>query len=388
LKIILGKNGSEAMLQIVEINPKDKKTFKKFVDFPNKLYAGSPHYVPPMFGDEMSLIDAKKNVAYDECDFKYFLCYKDGDVVGRVAAILQHAANDKWGNKNMRFSRFDFVNDIQVVKGLLNAVEEFAKEKGMTLVHGPFGLNDMDREGLLTQGFDRKATLATNYNYDYYADLVQKCGYEQEFVWNEYLVQLGGELPEKVSRVCEIAEKRFGLRLPDEQKLKVMLDKYATGLFDLYDEAYSVLAGTMPLTGKMRRQMLSQFKVAINVNYLPIVVNGKDEVVAFGLAFPDITEPLMKKGGRLTMPIVLDILKRVKKPKSIEFALIGAKPGYDRQGAAALVMKQFAKYMKRDGIMQAESNPELETNVKVQALWSSFDHELIKKRATYSKEVR
>ena len=195
------------MIQIVEINPKDKKTFKKFVDFPNRLYNGSPCYVPPMFGDEMNLINPKKNVAWDECEFKYFLAYKDGLIAGRVAAILQHSANAKWNGKYMRFSRFDFVNDFRVAKALLDAVEKFASEKGMTHVHGPFGINDMDREGMLTEGFDKKATLVTLYNYDYYPELVQKCGYEKEHTWNEYKITVPERIPEKVTRVCEIAER-------------------------------------------------------------------------------------------------------------------------------------------------------------------------------------
>ena len=375
------------MVEIIEINPKDKKTFKKFVDFPNKLYKGSKCFVPSIFGDELNLINPQKNVAFDECEFKYFLAYKNGEIAGRVAAILQHAANEKWDRKNMRFSRFDFVDDLEVVQGLLGAVERFALEKGMTRVHGPFGINDMDREGMLTEGFDRKATLATNYNFAYYADLVRQCGYQSEFVWNEYLVKMPDEIPEKIRRVCDIAENRFNLRLPDVQKLKTLLDRYVEKIFNLYDETYAALPGTMALTEKMRKQMLSQFKVAISPNYLPIVVNEKDEVVAFGLAFPDITEPLMRRGGRLTLPVALSILKQVRRPTNVECALVGVRPGYDRQGATALVIKQFIKYMKRDGITEVESNPELESNMKVQTLWGNFEHSRHKKRATFSKEL-
>ena len=170
------------MVEIKVVDPTKKREFKPWVDFVNKLYEDCPHYIPYLFGDEMNLANPKKNVAFDECEARYFLAYKDGKIVGRVAGIIQHTSNEKENKKNMRLSRLDFVNDVEVVRALTQAVEDYAREKGMDTVHGPYGFNDMDREGFRTKGFDRDATFATNYNYDYYLPLLLQCGYEIENV--------------------------------------------------------------------------------------------------------------------------------------------------------------------------------------------------------------
>ena len=376
------------MIEIIDITNKGKRIFKKFVDFPNELYKSSPYYVPYFFGDEVNLTNPKKNVAFDECEARYYLAYDNGKIVGRVAAILQHAANKKWQHKLVRFSRFDFVDDFEVAKKLLESVEEFAREKGMDAVHGPFGFNDLEREGLLIEGFDQDSTFIVNYNYDYYEKYVLACGYEIENIWNEYLIQVPQTLPDKIQRVAEISEKRYGLRISQTKTLKEFLKKYVDEFFKIYDEAYAVLPGTMPLTEKMRKQMLAQFKLVINHDFVKVVLDKDDNVVGVALCFPCIEEALKKSRGRINLPAIFRILKQVKKPKAVEFAIIGVRPGYESKGVAAVIMKEIYSSLVKIGMTEVESNPELQQNVKIQSLWSVFEKKQHKKRATYLKKIK
>lgn len=375
------------MITIKVLDPTDKKSFKDWVDFPNILYKDNPHYVPYLFGDEINLANPKKNVAFDECDAKYFLAYKDGKIAGRVAGIIQHTSNDKENVKRVRLSRLDFIEDVEVVRALTEAVENFGREMGMDTVHGPYGFSDLDREGMRVEGFDEDATFATNYNHPYYLPLLEQCGYEVENRWNEYRIYVPDVLPEKVLRVAEIAEKKYGLYVPEEKNLKVFIEKYLTQLFDVYDKAYSVLPGTMPISEKMRVQMKDQFKLVINKDYVAVVLNPEKEVVALALAFPSLTKVFKGTMGRLSLKTIMRLFKEKKHPTALEFAIIGALPGYDTKGAAALLLKNIHGKMKRDGIKTAESNPELITNLKMQSLWNVFQTDQHKKDATVIKKL-
>lgn len=373
------------MITIRQIDPHNKKMMKIWADFPNKLYKDCPYYVPYLLGDEIGLANPKKNVAFDECDARYFLAYKGDEVVGRVAGIIQHRSNDKEGVKRVRLSRLDFVNDIEVVKALTKAVEDFGAEMGMDTVHGPFGFNDLDREGMRSEGFDKPATFATNYNYDYYLPLIQQCGYQIENVWHEYRIHVPEVLPDKVNRVAEIAKKRYGLYVPQEKSLKIFIKKYLKQLFDVYDEAYSVLPGTMPITPAMREQLKNQFQQVINKDYVAVVLNPDGDVVALGLAFPCLRKVFTGSKGRLTIKTILKLFKEKAHPTELEFAIIGALPGWDKKGAAALLLQAMHANMVRDGITVAESNPELVTNIKMQSLWNMFEREQHKKDVTVIK---
>lgn len=375
------------MVTIKRLDPADKKLFKIWADFPNRLYKDNPHYVPYILSDELNLANPKKNVAFDECDARYFLAYKDGKVAGRVAGIIQHTSNAKENVKRVRLSRLDFIEDLEVVQALTKAVEDFGKEMGMDTVHGPYGFNDLDREALRSDGFDEDATFATNYNYSYYLPLLEQCGYEVENEWNEYRIYLPEVLPEKVTRVAEIAEKRYGLYIPHERNLNVFIKKYLTQLFDVYDKAYSVLPGTMPITPKMRVQLKNQFKLVINKNYVAVVLTPEKEVVALALAFPSLKKVFKGSGGRINFKTIFRLLKEKKHPTELEFAIIGALPGYDVKGAAALLLKDFHANMMKDGIKTAESNPELITNIKMQSLWGVFETDQHKKDVTVIKSI-
>ena len=212
------------MIEIIEV--KSRKDKKDFVDFPTKLYKGNPYYVHPLRGDEMGIFSPKKNVSFDECDIVFYLAKRDGEVVGRICGILQKVYNDKTGTKRVRFGRFDFIEDVEVPRALLGKVEEWAKSKGMDTVHGPLGFNDLEREGLLIEGFDRLATFEENYNYPYYKELIEACGYEKETDYIASRINLPKDTNERVKKLAELVLKRYKLHIATAKNKSEYLKKY------------------------------------------------------------------------------------------------------------------------------------------------------------------
>lgn len=374
------------MIQIKEISARDKKLYKEFIDFPNKLYADCPYYIPYTFGDEVKLLNFSKSHPGEHYKGKLFLAFKNGVIVGRIGALINYIYNEKVNKKYMRMTRFDFINDLEVVKALLDSVEKFAKEEGMNIVHGPFGFNDIDREGLLiNKGFDIEATLATNYNYSYYKELIEKCGYVQENLWLEHLVTLPEEIPDKLIRVSNLATDVKKLRLVQEKNVPTLIKKYVNKILDLYDNSYAILPGAIPLSPEVRKNIIQQFRIMLSKRYISLVVTENDEVIAFAFGMATIGEQLRKCHGKPGLLTLLSIRKEVKKPRKIEMCLVGVQAEWRNSGALALIMKQLLVNLKEDGIKQIETNPELVTNVNVRSLWKDYDYTIIKERATFQK---
>ncbi len=376
------------MLEVIEIHSSDKKKFRQFVDFPNRLYKDCPYYMPSMYADEINLLNPKKNPAFEECKARYFLAMRDGKVVGRIAGLIQYTYNQKSGEKRMRFTRFDFINDLEVVRQLLAKVEEFAREEGMEIVHGPFGFYDLDQEGMRTDGFDRKATMATNYNYDYYYPLVKQCGYEDECEWYEYLIHIPQEIPEKIAKVAEIARKRYHLSVVRAKSMKEMIAKYQTQIFDLYDRSYGVLPGTIPLSAKVRDSVVGQFKTVMTPEFFPMVINEQGELVGIGMCFANICECFQKSGGKVTPSSVLKLFGEMKHPTGAEMAIVGVADEYRPKGAMALIMEYMFETFHKYGITEVETNPELITNVRMQSIWDDFEKEQHKKDKAVFKRLK
>lgn len=375
------------MIQVKEIDPRDKKLFKQFIEFPNKLYKGCSHYVPYLYGDELDLLDPKKNASFDECEAKYFLAYKDGEIVGRVAGLIQKMSNKVHNEKQVRFTRFDFIDDEEVARKLLEAVEDFGRSKGMTEVHGPFGFNDMDKEGMLSYGFDRDVTMATLYNYDYYVPTLEKLGYKVKCEWLEFRIQVPDKVPDKVERVAQIAEKHNKLRFLTMKSKKDLRKNWMKKILDCYDETYSVLPGTVPLSDKLRQQIADQFLIIMNLDFFPVIINEQDEVVAFGLCFPTVGKCIKKSGGHLYPSTLIKLLREVKHPTGIELGIIGVRENYRKSGAIAMILKSVNESLIRLGIDSVETNCELVDNAKIQTLFAGFDREQHKRRVSLIKEI-
>ena len=373
------------MIEIKEVRTKKEKAL--FVDFPTELYDGCPYYVHPLRVDEINLFDKKKNVSYDDCDAVYFLAYKDGKVVGRIAGILQKLYNEKTKEKRIRFSRFDCIDDINVAKKLFEAVENWARQKGMNTVHGPMGFNDLDREGMLIEGFDQDSTYEEQYNYSYYPKLVEQCGYSKEIDWLEYKIYAPDEIDDRIDHLSKAVLERYHLRIGTAKNKKEYINKYKKGLFKVLDEAYGDLYGVVPFTDRLREQIVSQFHLFISLKYIICIVDESDEVVAFGFAIPSLSEAVRKSKGRFLPFGVFRIIKAIKHPKIVDFGLVGIKKKYQNKGLTAIILKFIMQQMKTENIEYCETNLNLENNIKIQQQWKNFKHEQHKRRRSYVKTL-
>lgn len=373
------------MIEIIKVETKKQR--KEFVEFPLKLYKDNPYFVPPMYMDEMAIF-SDKYVYSKTCDCAFFLAKKDGEVVGRIQGIIQNQYNELHGEKRLRFTRFDCIDDEEVAKKLFQTIEEFGREKGMDTFCGPLGYSDLEREGLLIEGFNEYQTFAEQYNYPYYAKLIESAGFKKEVDWLEFKVKFPKEKSEKVRRVSERALELNRLHLADAKlSISKLLKKYADGIFHVLDVCYGELYGTVPFTEEMKKQVLSQFKLFIKRKWIMVILDENDEVVAFGFCMPQLGYALKPSGGRLTIPTLLRVLKALNNPKVIEFCLIGVLPKYQARGVNSIALDGIMKMLQGD-VEYCETNLCLETNDKILAQWKYFDAVNHKKRRSYVKDIK
>ena len=373
------------MVEIVEV--KNKKQIKNFIDFPTKLYKGVKQYVHPLRMSEFEMFNPKKNASFEDCEATYFLAYKDGVLVGRIAGIIQRLYNQKVNEKRVRFTRFDCINDKEVAKALLESVENWAKQKGMNIVHGPMGFNDMDREGMLIEGFDEIATFEEAYNFEYYKDLMEYCGYSKEVDWVEFNITLPDKIDDRINKIADLVQQRYHLHNAEKTSKKAFIKKYAKGIFKLLDEAYGPLYGVVPYTDKVRKQIISQFKLFISLDFMCVIEDENCEPIAFGFAIPSLSEAINKCEGKLTLKSIFSILKAVKNPKQLDLALIAVKPGWHSKGVPALIMREMvASFIKR-GVKTCETNLNLENNLNIIQLWKNYEHRQHKRRRSWIKYI-
>ena len=363
-----------------------KKQQKQFVEFPLALYKNNPYFVPPLYGDEMAIF--KKDYAYNEqADHVYYLAYRDGKVVGRISGIIQKAANKKWKQKRVRFTRFDAIDDQEVANVLFATVEDWAKQQGMEEAVGPLGFSDLEREGLLIEGFDYLSTFEEQYNYPYYQKLIENCGYQKEVDWVESRLKIPqGGLDPRIKNISQRMLEKYNLRFAEEKNMSVFLKKYADKIFAIWDDTYEKIYGTVPFTEKLKKQMLDQFKLLIDKRFVPLIVDKDDNVVAFGIAFPGIGKALQKSGGRLTLPCLLRLLPEIKNPKTLDLGLIGVVDEYKNKGVSSAMLVLMEKMMDY-GIEYMETNLNLENNHAIRNMWKYFDAIQHKRRRCFVKTL-
>ncbi len=360
------------------------KDLKAFIHFPFTLYRNNPYWVPNLISDDLNTLRRDKNPAFETCEARYWLAYRDRDIIGRVAAILNHPHIEKWGQRYMRFGWLDFIDVPQVSAALLQTVAAWAKESGMTAVHGPLGFTDMDREGMLVEGFDELATMATNYNYPYYPTHMEKLGYTKDVDWVEYEISMPPEPDEKIGRMAAIVEKRSKLRLLEVRNKKEILD-HGKELFRLLENEYQVLYGFVPLTPKQVDAYIKQYFGFVTPDFVPMVFNEKDEMVAFGVALPSLSRALQKSHGRLFPFGFISLLNALKKNDRADLYLVAVKSEYRGSGANAILMNKMYQVFQKMGVKKIETNPELETNRLVQGQWKYFETRQHKRRRVFIK---
>ena len=366
-----------------------RKELKTFVRFANRMYKGNKYYVPCMPMDDMKTLDKNYNAAFEFCEAEYFLAYKDGQLVGRVAAILNKKANQAWNVNQVRFGWFDFIDDIEVSKALLDAVIAFGKARGVNQIVGPLGFTDFDPEGMLVEGFDRISTMALIYNHPYYPEHMKQLGYVKETGWVEYRLTLPDEVPERHLKVAEYVTAKYGLRIVKKTKSQVNKEKYGQKIFRLINETYCHLYGFSLLSEKQIDQFVDTYLGVIDMDMLSFVEDRDGNLIAAGLTMPSIAETLQKCNGEMFPFGWYQLLRTMywRKPDTLELLLIGVKPEWQSRGVNSLVFVDLLKRVKKMGFKYAETNANLETNTKVQAMWSIFEKEQHKKRWVFGKEI-
>ena len=372
------------MISILEV--KNKKQLKQFATFPVRLYKSCKYYVPSFISDDFYIYDKKKNLSLGNSEVKCFLAIKDKKVVGRIAGIICHDSNKKNDEKCIRFSRFDFIDDIEVSSKLLDAVMEYGREKGMNTIHGPWGFNDTDREGMLTFGFDEYSTYATAYSFPYYIEHMEKLDFKKESEWVEYRVDLKNIDP-RIKKITSYLKEKRNLHLVDDKlSLKEIIKRYGDSFFDCYNKSYYELDNYIPIEGEAKQKTLEQFGKILNKKYFSLILNDMDKVVGFCIGLPYIGDVLRKSKGRMILAAI-PLLWTIKYPKKIELALMGADPEYQNYALFAIVMESLSENLKKYKIQDVYMNPILTTNFKMNATANYFNKSLRAKRQTYKKKI-
>ncbi len=373
------------MVEIKEVL--SKSDIKRYVNFPDKLYKGVENYIPELKSEEYSMFSPKTNFSFEYCDARFFLAYKDGKIVGRIGAIVNKTANEMWNQKKIRITRIDFIDDLDVSGALFNAVESWGKELGLTEAHGPLGFTDLDKEGLLVEGFDRMGTSVTIYNYPYYPKHFEAHGYTKDTDWIEFRIRTpekGDKRIERISKIAEHVMARSNIHFFTIKRIKEC-KPIIIQIFSLLSECYKDLYGVVPYTEKVAKDYLRRFTSLLNPDFVKFVLDENDKLVGFGLAAASLAEAIKKCKGHLFPFGWASLLYTLKHPKEIELYLVAVHPEYQKTGLAALLLNEITKSAINYGVKYAESNPELENNKHVQDLWKNYDVEQHKRRRCYHK---
>ena len=366
-----------------------RKDLKIFARFANNLYKGSRFYVPSMPWDDLNTFDKDKNGAFEFCEAGFYLAYRGSEVVGRVAAIVNSKANEAWKVRQVRFGWFDFIDDIEVSRALLDKVIEFGRERGMTQIVGPLGFTDFDPEGMLVEGFDRLSTMALIYNHPYYPEHMKKLGYVKETGWVEYRITIPEELPERHIKLARLVMERNGLKIRKLTRRQVKKEKYGRKLFELINETYCVLYGYSLLSEKQIDLYVDVYLGLVDLRMVTFIEDSEGNLIAAGVTMPSLSEALQKCRGELLPFGWWHLLKSMylKKPDTLDLLLVGVKPEWQNKGVNSLLFLDLFKTVKDMGFKYAETNANLETNAKVQAMWAPFEKELHKRRWVFAKEI-
>ena len=366
---------------------KTKRELKDFVHFPNELYKGNPYYVPQIESMDRDTLTPSKNHAFEVCEGKYWLAYdENGKVVGRVAGIINHRYNEKVGEKICRFGWIDFIDDRDVASALMRVVEAYANEKGMDVVSGPTGFLEFDAAGVLVEGFDQLPTPYGKYNAPYYESHLLGQGYQKEVDFVEYRILVPEVIPERYGRAAKIVSEKYCLHQAELHSRRDIMP-YLDGVFKCMNAAYSRLHGFSELSPGQCEDLKKQFLSNVNVDYLSIILNADEEVVAFGLALPSLAKAMQKANGRLFPFGFIHILNALKKNDTIDLLLIAIDEQYQNKGVNAMIFDKFAQGIVKNGVKYIESTRELEDNTQVQNLWHYLEHTLNKRARVYSKIV-
>lgn len=374
------------MVNIIEV--KTKRALKSFIDFPTRLYKDNPYFTPYIFEDEMSNLNPKKNPAASYCDFQLFLATKNGKVVGRVAAIINRFSNDKYQEKRIRFNRIDFIDDAEVFDALIAAVATYGRQHGMTQMAGPLGYSDQDKEGLLTFGFEEKNMFVTFYTAPYYLHHFERLGFRKDATWNEYQIKVPKTVPVILEKIAQRVMERNELHMVRvKNKSYRNLAPYIKQIFQLMNKTYDHLYGYVPVKDDLMDMLAKQYIPLVNLDYIQLVCDKHEKLVAFGLMIPSPVDALKRSKGHLFPFGFIDFFHQLKTSKVLDMLLVAVEPSLKNSGVLALVFVEAIKNAAKNGILYAETGPELETNQHVQSLWKNFETRHHKTRSAFVKDI-
>ncbi len=366
-----------------------RRELRRFVKFGIDLYKDNPYYCPPIVLDEMNTFDPKRNPALEVCDFVIYMAYRNDQIVGRIVGIVNRRANEAWGVKKCRFGWFDFVDDYEVFRALIDAVAEWGRGRGMSCLNGPVGFTDFDHQGLLIEGFDYNAPMASLYTHPYYVSHYERYGFEKEADWIEYQITPPAQAPERMRRMVNLVEERLKLHTVKVKGVRELKKRYGYSYFDVLDEAYQKLYNYQPMTPRQKRYYCKMYFPLLNFDFVTMVANESDEIVAVGLGMPSLSAALRKCRGRLFPFGWYHLLKALKAKRMTDFdlLLIAVRPDYQDKGVTSLIFNEMTPHFVKYGIRRVETTAILETNHKSLANFADFDHIQHKRRRAYVKEL-
>ncbi len=348
-----------------------RRDMKRFVDFPYRLYKGNQYWCPQIRMDEHKVLDPKKNLAFEYCEARYWLAFRNGELVGRVAGIINTRANKRWKEELVRFGWIDFIDDLEVTRRLIATVEEWGRSKGMVGIHGPLGFTDLDNEGMLVDGFEEMAVLTSIYNYPYYVTHMERLGFVKAADWVQHEFVVPPTIPEKVTRMADLVMQRYNIRPLVARKPKDLLP-YARKMFTMLNDAFDVLYGFAAITEAQMDAYTKQYFGFIRPEFVSILIDEKDDVVGFGISMPNLTKALQKTNGHLFPFGFLHILKAIRKNDVIDMYLVGVRPDFHGKGVTALIFNELHKAYIKHGIRLTISSNQLEENAKALTIWKNF----------------
>ena len=372
------------MITVKEIT--SKKDLKNFVKFPFTLYKKNPYWVPPIINDEMATFDKTKNPAFDNADARFFLAYKDTTIVGRVAAIINHTEINQQGLKKMRFGWFDFIDDLEVSRMLLEKVYEIGKQNNLEYTEGPVGFSNLDKVGVLIEGFDHLGTMITWYNHAYYQKHFEAHGFTKEKEYLEWRFPFENVKPKFFAKAQTLIKKRYQLKSINFTSTKQILP-YVDSMFDLFNESYASLSSFVPINDRQKKYFKEKYINFIDPEYITYVADKDDNLVGFAVVLPSFSKALQKANGKLFPFGVFHMLKAKKHSKDIIFYLIGIHPDYQNKGVHAVIFNDYYEAFTKKGIQNCIRTPELEDNIAIRQIWKHFDPKIVKRRRTYRKNL-
>lgn len=380
------KGTADAAVTLRELHTRAQ--LREFVEFPNLLYRDCPQYVPCLAFDELDTLDRRKNPAYAYCEARFFMAYLDGKPVGRVCALLNREYNRCWNRRCVRFTRLDFIDDLRVSRRLLGAVEQWARQLGMDEVQGPMGFCDLDKEGMLVEGFEERNLFFTIYNYPYYVEHMRELGYEKSVDWIEYRIRVPQQLDPRITRIAEDTMKKQRLRSVRLRRSS-QVRPYAGEIFDLLYEAYRPLYGVIPLNEGQVKMYVSQFITMVRPEFLSLIVDEQNRLAAFGIVVPSMSDAAVKSGGKLFPFGFLALLKVLKcrRCDTLDFLLVAVRPELQGRGITAQLLCEMYEGAQKFGARYCETGPMLEDNSKIHLMWKHFEHRQHKRRRCYIRKL-